>query len=340
MNLSTYVFAIFVCVLMAGTVCGASKCKRGGGGEDAILDDSLEAFEPSAECEVLVDYGGPLAFYLSEINNTPLLSASEEKRLGRQLQNAATYAGARDHLIRANLRLVVHIAKGYLGLGLSLEDLIGEGNVGLIRAVEGFDPGFGTRFSTYGSYWIKQTIVRALVNQAPLLRIPSYMNEIILRGNRLASQLEAELGRKPTVDEVAKALDLPKKRVVIYKRALLTKSFGRIEAGSDDGEATDSKVYDPEFDDSLSPDERAVFREELDLLARALDSLEQQDKTAVEILRLSYFRGYNQKEIGEAMGIGRYLVKGRLETAKEKLARVMQELARERRNKAVVREAG
>ena len=124
----------------------------------------------------------PLETYLREINETALLTAQEEKDLARQI--AQGDVRARDRMVRANLRLVVNIARGYTGKGLGLQDLIEEGNLGLLRAVEGFDPTVGTRFSTYASYWIKQSIKRALINSAKTIRIPAYMVELLSKWRR------------------------------------------------------------------------------------------------------------------------------------------------------------
>src|SRR5213593_1185013 len=151
----------------------------------------------------------PLETYLREINETPLLSADQEKQLAYRIEEGDSEA--RDQMVRANLRLVVNIARGYTGNGLGLQDLIEEGNLGLLRAVEGFDPAVGTRFSTYASYWIKQSIKRALVNTAKPIRIPAYMMELLCKWRRAAADLQDALGRAPTVEEIAKVLELPKK---------------------------------------------------------------------------------------------------------------------------------
>src|SRR5437868_2223316 len=118
----------------------------------------------------------PLDTYLKEINATPLLSADEEKALAERIEQGDREA--RDHMVRANLRLVVNIARGYTARGLSLQDLIEEGNLGLMHAVERFDPSRNTRFSTYASYWIQETIERALVNSSKTIRVPAYMVEL------------------------------------------------------------------------------------------------------------------------------------------------------------------
>ena len=160
----------------------------------------------------------PLETYLREINETPLLSADEEKELAREIDKGNSEA--RDRMVRANLRLVVNIARSYTGKGLGLQDLIEEGNLGLLRAVEGFDPDMNTRFSTYASYWIKQSIKRALVNTAKTIRIPAYMVELLAKWRRATNQLTDELGRPPTHEETAKFLGLPKKKLNIIKKAI------------------------------------------------------------------------------------------------------------------------
>src|SRR2546425_8340033 len=160
----------------------------------------------------------PLETYLREIDKTPLLTADEEKSLARRIEEGDSEA--RDHLVRANLRLVVNIARSYTGKGLGLQDLIEEGNLGLLRAVEGFDPAMNTRFSTYASYWIKQSIKRALVNTAKTIRIPAYMVELLAKWRRATSKLQDELGRPPTHEEVGRALGLPKKKLAIIKKAI------------------------------------------------------------------------------------------------------------------------
>src|SRR5207244_8352412 len=149
----------------------------------------------------------PLETYLREISETPLLNADEEKQLAYRIEDGDSEA--RDRMVRANLRLVVNIARSYTGKGLGLQDLIEEGNLGLLRAVEGFDPGMNTRFSTYASYWIKQSIKRALVNTAKTIRIPAYMVELLAKWRRAMSKLQEEFGRAPTQEEVARSLNLP-----------------------------------------------------------------------------------------------------------------------------------
>ena len=147
----------------------------------------------------------PLETYLREINETALLNADEEKMLARAIGQGD--AQARDRMVRANLRLVVNIARGYTGKGLGLQDLIEEGNLGLLRAVEGFDPTMGTRFSTYASYWIKQSIKRALINSAKTIRIPAYMVELLSKWRRATVRLTDEL-RRARVEEIERLSQL------------------------------------------------------------------------------------------------------------------------------------
>src|SRR5271154_3306860 len=137
----------------------------------------------------------PLETYLREINETALLTAAREKERPRRIGDGDS--SARDCMVRANLRLVVNIARNYVGKGLDLPDLIEEGNLGLLRAVEGFDPTMNTRFSTYAGYWIKQSIKRALINTGKTIRIPAYMVETLQKWRRASAKLQEELGRVP-----------------------------------------------------------------------------------------------------------------------------------------------
>src|ERR1700730_5706104 len=160
----------------------------------------------------------PLETYLREINETPLLNAEEEKELAYRIE--AGDGEARDRMVRANLRLVVNIARNYTGKGLGLQDLIAEGNLGLLRAVEAFDPSMNTRFSTYASYWIKQSIKRTLINTAKTIRIPAYMFELLSKWRQATARLQEEMGRPPTLEEVAQSMNLPKKKLAIIKKAI------------------------------------------------------------------------------------------------------------------------
>lgn len=152
----------------------------------------------------------PMKIYLQQIEHIPLLTPEEEISLGGKVQSKARgWAEARAHMIRSNLRLVISIAKRYTNMGLAFADLVEEGNVGLMRAVEKFNPKRGYRFSTYGSWWIKQAIMRALSNQGKTIRIPVYMYDIISKWRKVRDGLTQKLGRIPTRKEIAKILELP-----------------------------------------------------------------------------------------------------------------------------------
>ena len=248
----------------------------------------------------------PLETYLREINETALLTADEEKDLARRIEVGDT--AARDQMVRANLRLVVNIARGYTGKGLALQDLIEEGNLGLLRAVEGFDPNMNTRFSTYASYWIKQSIKRALVNTAKTIRIPAYMVELLSKWRRATNKLTDELGRPPTPEEIALLLGLPKKKLNIIKKAIrVYNSAPQTEQAGEPGWSIDEMLMDNR---SKSPDTEMVESDDLKHVMVLLDKMDQREAT---VLRMRF--GLDQeeprtlKEIGESLGLTRERVR-------------------------------
>src|SRR5882724_5602653 len=262
----------------------------------------------------------PLDTYLNEIYQTPLLSAAEEKALALRIAEGDN--PARDHMVRANLRLVVNIARGYVGKGLGLQDLIEEGNLGLLRAVEGFDPAVGTRFSTYASYWIKQSIKRALVNTAKTIRIPAYMVELLSKWRRASSKLQDELGRPPTHEEVAKSLNLPKKKLAIIKKAIRVYNAVPQTDQPENGWSLDEMVMDG---NSKSPDLEMV---EADDLKHVLELLDKMDPREATVLRMRFGLDNEEpktlKEIGECLGLTRERVRQIESEALSKLSESMQ----------------
>lgn len=246
-----------------------------------------------------------LETYLVEINEVPLLTADEEKELGARVQ--AGDLEAREHLIRANLRLVVSIAKMYAERGLNLQDLIAEGNIGLMKAAEKFDPEAGCRFSTYGTWWIKQSIRRALTNTVKSVRVPGYMNEMMSKWRNVSNELRYMLGRMPTVDEVALELGIPKESWPLLKRTIESNSAGQVSLDvmtQTQDTVEDEKATDPE-DNSI----------QLDLLARLDQLLDVIDEREATILRLRYGVGDDDaepmtlKEIGKIVGLTRERVR-------------------------------
>lgn len=247
----------------------------------------------------------PLETYLREINETPLLNAQEEKDLATLIGKGDK--NARDRMIRANLRLVVNIARGYVGKGLALQDLIEEGNIGLLRAVEGFDPNVGTRFSTYASYWIKQSIKRALVNTAKPIRIPAYMVELLTKWRKASSELQETLGRIPTSEEIAKVLDIPKKKLAIVKKAINVYNLVPQTDQGENGWTLGEMLMDER---TKTPDVEMV---EADNLQIVMNRLGEMDKREATVLRMRF--GLNDappktlKEIGESLGLTRERVR-------------------------------
>jgi len=181
------------------------------------------------------DSDSSMKIYLREISKTPLLTVEEEKALAERIKMGD--AEARTHMIKANLRLVVKIAHDYSGYGMSLSDLISEGNIGLMNAVERFDPEKGGKLSTYGAWWIKQSIKRALANQSKTIRLPIHMVDKIARMRRIASMLAEALGREPTDDEIAAELGLPRQKIAMLKQAAQRPTS--LDAPINEGEATE-----------------------------------------------------------------------------------------------------
>jgi RNA polymerase primary sigma factor len=247
-----------------------------------------------------------LQLYLRQINELPLLTADQEKDLARKIIHQNCPA-SRERMVRSNLRLVVNIAKHYVNRGLSLQDLIEEGNIGLLRAVEGFDPENGSRFSTYASWWIKQAIKRALINSVQPIHIPAYMVEMISKLKQSVRHLEDKLGRLPSTEELSAHMDMSPKKLRIIKKAV--KAFhSPTQSGSADGEITiNDLVADT---NNPTPDMEVLNTDELRHLSELLTQI---DDRAARILRLRY--GLNGedpmtlKEIGEEIGLTRERVR-------------------------------
>jgi RNA polymerase primary sigma factor len=247
----------------------------------------------------------PLEIYLREINETKLLTADDEKMLAGQIADGNVEA--RDRMVRANLRLVVNIARGYTGKGLGLQDLIEEGNLGLLRAVEGFDPTMGTRFSTYASYWIKQSIKRALINCAKTIRIPAYMVELLSKWRRATIRLSDELGRNPTPEEIARLLGLQKRKLPIIKKAIQIYNATPTTEQADAGWSLGDMVMDER---SRSPDNELLENDVLKSIKDMLADLDEREATVLKMrFGLDNTEPHTLKEIGEKLGLTRERVR-------------------------------
>lgn len=242
-----------------------------------------------------------LQLYLREINRAKLLTPDEEIDLSRRLRKGDMRA--RDEMIRSNLRLVVNIAKNYCNRGLLFLDLIEEGNLGLLRAVEKFDPKVGCRFSTYASWWIRQSIKRSLMNSSKPVEIPAYMVEMISKYRRAVQKLEGELGRPPTVEEAARDMGLPAKKAGIVAR--VARAFAKPVRHSyeDDGMQLDEMLADERAKD---PAEALMDSHRSEIVANLLSSI---DDRAGKVLKMRFGLDGNDpmtlKEIGEKIGLTR-----------------------------------
>jgi RNA polymerase primary sigma factor len=249
-----------------------------------------------------------LQLYLKQINEVPLLTAEEEKELGWRVINDNDH-GAKERMIKANLRLVVSISKNYVHRGLPLSDLIEEGNIGLIRAVEGFDPAQGARFSTYASWWIKQAIKRTLINAVQPIHIPAYMVELIARWKEASRRLEDELKRPPTTQELAKAMEVPPKKLLIIRRAMKAFHSPPQAPVSEDGDAIDfaDLFIDVRQD---RPEETLARSEEFQTILKLLDAIDERDARVLKLrFGLEGQEPLTLKQIGEEVGLTRERVR-------------------------------
>ncbi|HJA65793.1 RNA polymerase sigma factor RpoD [Lachnoclostridium sp. An169] len=270
---------------------------------DDILADEEEVDMENIDLSVPegVSIEDPVRMYLKEIGKVPLLSAEREIELARRMEEGDE--DAKKELAEANLRLVVSIAKRYVGRGMLFLDLIQEGNLGLIKAVEKFDYHKGYKFSTYATWWIRQAITRAIADQARTIRIPVHMVETINKLIRVSRQLLQELGREPLPEEIAKELDMPVDRV----REILKISQEPVSLETPIGEEEDSHLGDFIQDDNVPvPAEAAaqtLLKEQLD---EVLDTLTEREQ---KVLRLRFGmndgRARTLEEVGKEFDVTR-----------------------------------
>jgi RNA polymerase primary sigma factor len=245
---------------------------------------------------------GGMDIYLRQIRDDALLSGAEECALAEAIK--AGDRDARARMIRSNLRLVVKIARDYTGRGMSLEDLIGEGNLGLIRAAEDFDPRFGTRFSTYASHWIKQAIRHALTNTTATIRLPAHMVTLLSKWRKAERALTRELGQSPTFEQVAITLGLSDAQRVLVERARRASQL-RLEGGDDEGWSPDEAAANHE-----GPDAALEAADERRHLLKRLDRLDARERTIVSLrFGLDGDDPMTLKEVGKRLGVTREWVR-------------------------------
>jgi len=250
-------------------------------------------------------FSSPYDNYLKEIKEDTLLSATEEKELAEAI--ARGDHDAKNRMIRSNLRLVVKIAREYVGRGLALDDLIGEGNLGLIRAVQEYDPRFGTRFSTYASYWIKQAIRHALINTTATIRLPAHMIGLMTKWRRVERSLSRQQGFPPSADQVAKQLGLSETQKSLIAKAKRASHLKLESAFSDESHDWSSNTSD---DSQESPDSAIEVEEEHRQLSGKLDRLDDRERAIInQRFGLDGQMPLTLKEVGKRLGVTREWVR-------------------------------
>ncbi len=262
-----------------------------------------------------------IKLYLQEIGKTPLLTPAEEVELANRIRTGDK--SARDHMIQANLRLVVKIAHDYSNFGLPLLDLISEGNIGLVKAVERFDPNKGGKLSTYAAWWIKQSIKRALANQSKTIRLPVHLVDKIAKMRRLAVELAEEFGREPTDEEVAMEMGMSVNKVAHLKSVSVRPTSLDAPVGEDEetkfgdlvGDESATTPYEDLHTKSLSSD-----------VSEMIDRLEPREGEIIKMrFGLSGERPMTLEEVGEVFDITRERVRQLQNMALQKMRRIMSE---------------
>ena len=287
-----------------------------------VATPDLDPTEPGLPWEQLsADERSPLRSYLDQIGKTPLLTLEQETALARRVLKGDE--AARQHMIQANLRLVVRIAKDYDDFGLPLLDLISEGNFGLIKAIERFDPDKGGKLSTYAAWWIKQAIKRALASNGKTIRLPVHMVDRIGQMRRVTNRLAAELGREPHNDEIAAAMDIPVSKVV-HMKSVANRAASLDQPVGEEGDATLGDLVKDESE--RTPFESLRTKSDLTEIAELLAQLDPREAD-IMVLRfgLNGESPLTLEEVGVHFKLTRERVRQLQQSALMKLRRVMTE---------------
>ncbi len=277
--------------------------------------------------EVSIAFDITIKEYLKEIDESPLLTVEQEHQLGK-LVVEENDPRAREKLVKSNLRLVVNIAKKYANRGMSLGDLIEEGNLGLIKAVDYFDPDRGTRFSTYAAWWIKQCIKRALLTNVQPVHIPTYMVALINQWKHYSAALENKLGRTPQLDEIANLMDLPLKKAKVIHQIVKVLSGIRDVSASGENDNDDTEPIEVFLQDKNTgqPDDHLAAEEDQLKLLKLLDEI---DPREANVLKLHYGlaggKPLSLREIGQKLGLTRERIRQIQRAALTKLYEYMHE---------------
>jgi len=285
-------------------------------------DAEDRAAEPRGRERASYDGDTAIKLYLREIGQVKLLTPKEEIELAARIKKGDKKA--REQMIKANLRLVVKIARDYEGIGLPLLDLISEGNIGLMKAVERFDPSKGGKLSTYGSWWIKQSIKRALANQSKTIRLPVHLVDKISKMRRTAMRLQEELGREPTDEELGEELDVPAARVAQMRMAAIRPASLDAPIGDEDSNNFAEVVQDESADTPYEQLEEKTVTRMLQEMVKTLDPRE------ATILRARFgLDGGPQKtleEVGAKFGVTRERVRQIQNIALKKLRKMIEKM--------------
>ena len=286
----------------------------------SLLPASLP--QPAEVEKETYDENSGLTLYLQEVGRTPLLTPLEEIQLAKRIKRGD--AKAREQMIKANLRLVVKIARGYENYGLPLLDLINEGNIGLMKGVERFDPAKGAKFSTYGAWWIKQAIRRALANQSKTIRLPVHLVDKISRMRRTALKLQEIFGREPTDEELADEMGLSVSRVAQMRTAAIRPASLDAPIGEDDSNSFAEVVQD---ESANTPYEHLEEKTVTGMLQEMVKTLDEREST---ILRYRFgLDGGSEKtleEVGAKFGVTRERVRQIQNIALIKLRKMIEKL--------------